>query len=174
MRKLILYIASSIDGYIAGPNGEIDWLFADQDYSYNEFISSIDTVLVGRKTYDDAIKMGGDDLFPGKVTYVFTSTPHKYRPKENLVFISENPAELWKWLREKDGGNTWLVGGGDLIKPFLEENIIDEYVIAFHPIILGTGIPLFKKFDGKIKLKTKDVKTFDSGLVQIFFEPVRN
>ncbi len=171
MRKLILYIASSIDGCIAGPNGEIDWLFTDQDYGYNKFISSIETVLVGRKTYDDALKMGMEDPFPGKVAYVFTRSPNKYPSKENLVFLNEDPAELWRWLRNRDGGNAWLVGGADIIEPMLEANLIDEYVISILPIILGNGIPLFKKIKHRINLITKKVDTFESGLIQIVLEP---
>ena len=171
MRKLILYIASSIDGYIAGPKGELDWLFTDQDYGYNKFISSVDTVLVGRKTYDDALKMGMKDPFPGKVTYVFTRTPNNFTSKENLVFANENPAELWKWLRNREGGNAWLVGGAEIIEPLLQENLIDEYVISIHPVVLGHGIPMFKKIQKRILLNTIKVESFDSGLIQINLEP---
>jgi dihydrofolate reductase len=171
MRKLILYIASSIDGYIAGLNGELDWLFTDQDYGYNNFLSSIDTVLVGRKTFDDAVKMGMKDPFPGKVTYVFTRSPNKYPSQENLVYVNENPSELWKWLRNREGGSAWLVGGAEIIEPLLEENLIDEYIISIHPIVLGNGIPMFKKIKHRTQLLTKKVNTFDSGLIQISLEP---
>ncbi len=173
MRKLILYIAASTDGYIAGPKGEIDWLFTDQDYGYNKFISSVETVLVGRKTFDDAVKMGMKDPFPGKVAYVFTRSPDKYPPKENLVFVNENPAELWKWLRNREDGSAWLVGGSEIIEPLLEENLIDEYIISIHPIILGDGIPMFNKIKDRIQLTTKNVNTFDSGLIQINLEPLK-
>lgn len=162
-----------MDGYIAGPKGEIDWLFSDQDYGYTNFLSSIDSVLIGRKTFDDTLKMGIEDPFPGKIIYIFTSTPQKYPAKENCVFLSENPIEIWKWLRERDDENTWLVGGAQLLKPFVEENLIDEYIISYHPIILGNGIPLFKELNDRINLTTKDVKKFSSGLVQVFLEPAR-
>ena len=171
MRKLVLYIAASIDGYIADINGGIDWLFSDQDYGYKEFLNSITSVLVGRKTYDDVLNMGIDDPFPSKEVYVFTSTPQKYPPKENSCFLNEDPVALWKWLRERDNDTTWLVGGASLIKPFVEENLIDEYVISYHPIILGGGIPLFKVNNNRLELITKDVRKFSSGLVQVFLEP---
>jgi dihydrofolate reductase len=171
LRKLILYIAASVDGYIAGPTGEIDWLFSDQDYGYTEFLNSVSSVLIGRKTYDAVLNMGIEDPFPSKEVYVFTSTPQKYPPKENCVFLNEDPVEIWEWLRQRDDEHTWLVGGASLIKPFVEENLIDEYIIAYHPIILGNGIPLFKESNNRLELITKDVKKFSSGLVQIFLEP---
>jgi dihydrofolate reductase len=162
-----------MDGYIAGPKGEIDWLFSDQDYGYTKFLASINSVLIGRKTYDETLKMGIEEPFPKKEIYVFTHTPQKYPSKENCVFLSENPIEIWKWLRERDNENAWLVGGADLVKPFLEENLIDEYIIAYHPIILGGGIPLVKEIKNRVKLVTKDVQQFSSGLVQVFLEPAR-
>jgi dihydrofolate reductase len=160
-----------MDGYIAGPKGEIDWLFSDQDYGYIKFLASIDSVLIGRKTFDETFKLGIEDPFPGKIIYVFTSTPQKYPPKENCVFLSENPIEIWKWLHKRDGENTWLVGGADLIKPFVEENLIDEYIISYHPIIIGKGIPLFKEINKRVRFAVKDFKKFSSGVVQVCLEP---
>ena len=167
MRRLILYIASSFDGYIAGPNNELDWLFTEGDYGYNEFFDSVDTVFSGRITYDEAVKMGMKDPFPGKTTYVFTTKSSDYNSTGHLIFTSEDPVKLWKSLRDKEGKNAWLVGGGELIKYFIEQDLIDEYRIFVHPIILGKGIHLFKQIDYRVNLKTEEVKKFDSGLVML-------
>lgn len=167
MRKLILYIASSLDGYIAGPENELDWLVTEGDYGYDEFFDSIDTVLSGRITYDEAVKMGMKDPFPGKTTYVFTSKPSDFNSTDNLIFTSDDPVKMWKSLKEKEGKDAWLVGGGGLIKYFIEQDLIDEYRIFIHPIILGKGIPLFKQIDYRVNLITEEVKKFDTGLIML-------
>lgn len=170
MKKLILYIAESLDGFIAGPNHELDWLFADQDYGYNDFISQIDTTLIGRKTYDFMKANGEGNGVKGKTNYVFTTAPEKFQSTEKLMFTSENPAELWKKIRTAGGKAAWLVGGGEIIKPFIEQNLIDEYFLFVHPIVLGKGLPLFKEISSRVDLKTVDVKSYSSGLVQIHLE----
>lgn len=167
-RKLILYIASSLDGYIAGPDGEIDWLFTDQDYGYPEFIKTIDTVFLGRKTYEEILQYDLPYPYADIKSYVFTSQPDKFSSDHDITFTSENPAELWKSLHSKEGKNIWLVGGGELISPFVNQNLIDRYIIAVHPFILGKGIELFAGIDDRIALETDEVKTYESGLMQLF------
>ena len=170
MKKLILYIAESLDGFIAGPNHEMDWLFVDQDYGFNDFLAQIDTVLIGRKTYDFMKTAGEADGIKGQINYVFTSTPQKFQSTEKLIFTSEDPAELWKKIRTTEGKDAWLAGGGEIAKPLIEQNLIDEYFLFVHPIILGKGLPLFKEISDRVDLKTIDVKSYSSGLVQIHLE----
>ena len=167
-RSLILYIAMSLDGYIAGPNGELDWLFSDQDYGYYEFIKTIDTVLIGRKTYDEILDFDVPYPYDDKKSYVFTTNPGNYSSDHDITFTAEDPLDVWKSLKEQEGRDVWLVGGGKLINPFVSQNEIDQYIIAVHPIILGKGIELFRDIDRRINLETEEVKTFDSGLVQLF------
>lgn len=169
-RELILYIASSLDGYIAGPEGELDWLFMDQDYGYGEFEKSIDTVLLGRSTYEEILQFDVPYPYSYKKSYVFTSQPDQYRSDHDVVFTSEDPVEVWKSLRKQSGENVWLVGGGKLISPFVNRNMVDRYIIAVHPIILGQGIELFTGIENRIELTTEQVKTYDSGLVHLFLE----
>lgn len=173
-RSLILYIAMSLDGYIAGPNGELDWLFSDQDYGYGRFVKNIDTAFIGRKTYDKMMTFDVPYPFADKKSYVFTSTPGKYSSEYNITFTSENPLIVWDTLKKEDGKNIWLMGGGELITPFVNHNEIDQYIIAIHPIILGEGIELFRDIDRRINLETEEVKTFDSGLVQLFLNKAGN
>jgi len=167
-RSLFLYIALSLDGYIAGPNGELNWLYSDQDYGYYEFIKTIDTVLIGRKTYDEILGFDVPYPYDDKKSYVFTSTPEDYSSDHDITFTADDPLKVWNSLKNQDGRDVWLVGGGKLITPFVNQNEIDQYIIAIHPIILGDGIELFRDINRRVNLETKEVKTFDSGLVQLF------
>lgn len=167
MRKIILFIAASLDGFIAGKSGEIDWLFTDQDYGYIEFFKTIDVVILGRKTYDQALTFG-EYPFKGKEAFVFSRT-HGGATDENVKFISGDVAIFVDSLKPKQGKNIWLVGGSELIKQFLKHDLIDEFVISIHPIILGEGIPLFPVPNPLQKLHLEQCETFDTGLVQITY-----
>jgi dihydrofolate reductase len=167
MRKVILFIAQSLDGYIARPDGNIDWLFTDQDYGYREFFSRVDTVVMGRKTYEVSQSFG-EYPYAGKAGYVF-SRSRSGQQDERVQFISTGPAELIAGLKSKPGKNIWLVGGSEVIKDFLRNDLIDEYVISVHPVILGSGIPLFRAPLPTHKLIFRDSTTFDSGLVQVTY-----
>ena len=141
MRKIILFIACSLDGYIAGEGDGIGWLFTDADYGYSAFYNSIDAVLVGKRTYDQA--KGFDEYpFKGKKCYVFTRDK-SMKKDDNAEFIGE-PVAFAKKLLKLSGKNIWLVGGGEIISLFLNNSLIDEIILSIHPIILGSGIPLFR------------------------------
>ena len=167
MRQVILFIATSLDGYIARTDGGIDWLFTDQDYGYAAFSAGIDTVIMGRKTYEKSLSFGG---FPytGKECYVFTRNPNR-GSDDRVVFLEDDPAELVRRLRSTEGKNIWLVGGADLIRDFVLKDLIDTYVVSIHPIILGAGIPLFQSPLPSHHLVLHDTTTFNSGLVQLTY-----
>jgi dihydrofolate reductase len=171
MRKVILFIACSLDSYIAGPDGRIDWLFSDQDYGYREFFLCVDTVVMGRKTYEQSLSFG-EYPYAGKEAYVFSRT-RSGQQDEHAQFISSGPGELIAGLRSRPGKNIWLVGGSELIKDFVQKDLIDEYVISIHPIILGSGIPLFLAPLSTQKLIFRDSTTFDTGLVQLVYSRKR-
>ena len=170
-RKLILYIATSLDGYIAREDGNIDWLSIvedkNEDYGYREFLSSIDTVIMGRKTYDMVLSF--DEFpYPDKKCFVVTRTE---RPPDRWVnFWSRDVSELLSMIRRKNGLNIWLVGGGELIHKFSTENLIDEYIVSIVPIILGSGIPLFRKGESEVRLGLLGSSVFPSGLVQLIYK----
>lgn len=168
MRQVVIFIASSLDGFIARRNGDVDWLFTDEDYGYTEFYESIDTVLMGRKTYD---KIAEFDQYPylAKKSYVFSKSfnPNKY---DSVTFVSENLVKFTQQLRLSEGKDIWLVGGSEIIKLFVKSKMIDEIIVSIHPLILGDGIPLFLNNDEQINLKLKNCINFSTGLVQLHYE----
>lgn len=168
MRKIILFIASSLDGYIARESGDINWLFTDQDYGYTEFYAQVDTLIMGNKTYQQVLSFG-EYPYNDKDVFVFSKT--KSGETDNKAkFVNSDWLSFIKTLRQSHGRDIWLVGGAQLIHFFLQHHFIDELIISIHPIILGSGIPLIVNVPSmETKLKLKNVKGFDTGLVQIFY-----
>lgn len=171
MRPVILFIATSLDGYIARMDGRIDWLFTDQDYGFREFFSNVDTVVMGRKTYEISLSFG-EYPYPGRAGFVF-SRSRNGQQDEHGRFIADDPAGFIAGLRQKPGKNIWLVGGSELVRDFVQADLIDEYVISIHPVILGAGIPLFRSPLPLQNLLFRDSTTFDSGLVQLSYSRKR-
>jgi dihydrofolate reductase len=167
MRKLICYIACSVDGYIAGPSGEIDWLYTDQDYGYTEFVSSIDTVVMGRKTYDLCLSFE-EYPYQGLRGFVFSRIARD--PDDHVIFVSTDIADFMTELKDSPGRNIWLVGGGQLLAEAVTYDLLDELILSIHPIILGEGVPLFSRGLPTRRLRTIRAEQFSSGLVQIWYE----
>lgn len=166
-RKVILYIAVSLDNYIARDNGDVDWLVGDGsnpnvDNGYEGFYKNIDTVIMGKTTYDQVLTFGE---YPYKDSKGYVYTRKEIEDTEYVKFTNENPRELISKLKEKPGKNIWIVGGADIVDIFLKDDLIDEFIIATIPTILGKGIPLFKENNKEIKLKLVESKIFD-GIVQ--------
>jgi dihydrofolate reductase len=168
MRKIRLFIASSLDGYIAKTSGDIDWLFTDADYGYTEFLDSIDTVIMGGKTYRQVLEFG-EYPYKSKKSFVFSKTMQG--KNDDVEFVGEDITNFINKLRNDSGGDIWLVGGGEIIQYFIKDRLLDELILSIHPIILGDGIPLIVK-DASLetKLELKEVKTFDSGLLQVSYD----
>lgn len=168
MKKIKLNLAVSLDGYIAGPNGEYDWCFTDADYGLTDFIASIDSLLIGRKTYEIMLQYG--DPYPGKTNYVFsrslTSTPY-----DNVVIVNQDIPTFVQELRKKDGKDVWLYGGAEIVDPLYEHNLIDEMVLSIHPVILGGGISLFKTGTRRT-LALAETTPYPSGLVQLTYKKI--
>ncbi|OGP13640.1 MAG: hypothetical protein A2052_06405 [Deltaproteobacteria bacterium GWA2_54_12] len=163
-RRLKLFIATSLDGYIARMDGSIDWLFTDADYGYKDFFSSIDTVVAGRKTYEQALTLENNP-FSGKQCYVFT---RKASGKSGPVtFVSGDIAEFTKGLKDEPGSDIWLVGGSETIAAL--KHLIDDFIISIHPRILGGGIALFTGEWTETGLELVNSASFDSGLVQLHY-----
>jgi dihydrofolate reductase len=170
-RKIVLYIATSLDGYIARDNGDIDWLSMvesqNEDYGYKDFLKSVDTVIMGRRTYDQVLTFG-DFPYKDKKCYVISRTT---RPKEDYVeFFNGDICKLISKIRQKDGLNIWLVGGSEIVGELLSKNLIDTYIISVLPILLGRGILLFQSDMPEIRLQLCRNVSFPSGLVQLSYE----
>jgi dihydrofolate reductase len=164
MRKLVLYIATSLDGYIARSSGAVDWSYTDQDYGYTEFLGGIDTVLMGRKTYAQ-LEGFGPYPYSGRRGFVFSRTPRQ--PTADVTFVPDDLAPFVSGLKGGTGKDIWLVGGGDVVAECVRHDLIDEFLLFTHPIILGSGIPLFASGLPDQPQRLVGAKTYDSGLLQI-------
>jgi len=173
MRKIKLYIASSLDSFIADENGSIDWLFSDADYGYTEFYNSVDTILVGRKTYEQSLTFE-ECPYKGKKVYVFTHNAKEQNEKKmtsDVEYINKGIPEFVRRLIKQPVSNRdiWLLGGGEIASLFLNADLVDEIILSVHPIILGKGIPLFNNIKKLVKLRLLESIPFESGLVQLHY-----
>jgi dihydrofolate reductase len=169
MRKIVLYIATSLDGFIAGKEGNTDWLFTDGDFGYQAFYDSIDTTLMGYNTYF-FIRQFPEFPYPDKMNYVFS---RKKRSPENrpVEFIFGDVAAFCKQLKKQEGKNIWLVGGGQINSILLNAGLIDQMIISIHPVALGQGIKLFRDANlDKFQFNLVKHEVFDRGLVQLTYE----
>jgi dihydrofolate reductase len=172
MRKVILGLGISLDGYIARPDGAVDFLFMPKDYSMGPFFKSIDTALMGRKTYDVALKLGGS--FGGAMaSYVFSRTlPPGER--HGVMVTADSPAAVVGKLRRSRGKHIWLMGGGELVRDFLKADLVDELYVGVVPVLIGAGIPLFPPgFPQRNFALTKN-ETFSRGLIALTYRRVRS
>lgn len=165
MRKVILNVAVSLDGYLEGPNGEYDWCFADQDYGMADFFGSIDIIFLGRKSYELIRNTGDINAFP-QAKLVFSDTLDPQQNPDVTIIRRADVKETVENLLDEYGANIWLFGGADLIHSLLQENLIDEFLLAVHPILLGGGKSLFGQFNNRIHLRHLDTQTYNTGLVQ--------
>lgn len=171
MRKVIFQLANSLDNYIARKDGAIDWILRsdDTDSAMTEFWKTIDTVVIGRGTYEPVIKSGAPfPTFPGVKNYVLSRTLKK-NSDNNVTIINEDAVEFIYKLKVEEGISIFVMGGGLLAKPLFEANLIDEVGVNIHPILLGSGIPLFHIMNRQINLELIHCKTFKNGCVAISY-----
>ncbi len=173
MKKIKLYIAVSIDGYIAQSDGDLDWLMkypvnTDTNYGYDDFFESIDTVIMGGRTYRDILNMDFAWPYKDKTTYIITRNP--LISKGDIYFVSENVIETVSALQNKKGKDIWLVGGGKMISLFLSHELIDEMIITTIPVILGNGIPLFPGISKDSEWETIASHKYENGVTQIHYK----
>ena len=170
--NIILYIATSLDGFIARKDGSVDWLSpyenGQEDYGYKDFLKKVGIVIMGNTTYKQVLSFG-EFPYKGKDCFVFTRNKEMSKD-ENVTFVSKNAKDFISQLNLRDNKNIWLVGGASIVYEFLRSDLIDEFIITIIPILLGDGIPLFKGRSNEKKLKLVAVKTFDPGLVQLHYK----
>lgn len=168
MRKIVLFVATSIDGYIAGKDGNVDWLFTEGDFGYQAFYDSIDTTLMGFNTFD-FISQFEEFPYEDKKNYVFTRRKRDTKDKP-VEFVYGDVVSFIQKLKEEDGKNIWLVGGGQINSILLNANLIDQMIISIHPTALGDGIKLFKdERPNNFNFKLVKHEVFERGLVQLTY-----
>ena len=182
-RRIILDLAVTLDGFIEGKNGEVDWCIMDPEMGFINFLNQIDTILYGRKSYD----LWGQyipkmkiliaekemwELVHSKEKYVFSKTQKGTDNK--AIFINDNILEEVNKLKNKPGKDIWLYGGASLITTFINLGLVDEFRLSVHPVILGEGKPLFIDIKQRLNLKMVNTRTFSSGVVQLIYHLNRN
>ncbi|WP_404469237.1 dihydrofolate reductase family protein [Sutcliffiella horikoshii] len=177
-RRIILDLAVTLDGFIEGNNGEVDWCIMDPDMEFTKFLNEIDTIFYGRKSYDlwgqyipktEDSEMDKEmwNLVHSKEKYVFSK--RKKETDNKAIFINEKiPEEVLK-LKEKPGKDIWLYGGASLITTFINLGLVDEFRLSVHPVVLGEGKPLFVNIKERLNLNLVHTRTFSSGVVQLTY-----
>jgi len=173
MRKIVLYIAASIDNFIAKKDGNVDWL-DDPDYAiegndlgYSAFYQSLDTTFMGNATYQEVLGFDVPFPYPDKKNYVFSRSEKEN--DENVEFVSGDIVAFTKQLKAQSGKNIWLVGGGQINTLFLEKGLIDQIILTIIPITLGDGISMFQKGSVETKFVLEKSEAFQNGMVQLTF-----
>ena len=179
MRNIILDLAITLDGFIEGPSGEIDWCVMDEDMEFDNFLAGIDTIFYGRVSYElwgnyqpeqnaaEAEKRLWAAVH-AKKKYVFST--HS-REDGKATFISSDIKSKIEVIKNEEGKGIWLYGGAKLITTFINLGLIDVYRLAVHPTVLGAGKPLFENLRDRLRLRLLDTKQFRSGVVQLIYEP---
>ena len=170
MRKVILGLVVSLDNFIEGPNGEYDWCFTDQDYGMSDFFKQVDSMFIGRKSYELTQTIGDAAMagFPKLKEYVFTTTLKKVKP--GAVIVNGNIEEEVRKIKGDSGKDIWLFGGASLTSSLLNLHLIDEIWLSVHPLLLGSGKPLFNEIKNRIPLTLIHSKTYSTGLVSLTYK----
>lgn len=177
MRKLSLFIATSLDGYIAKPHDDLSFLKLvekeGEDYGYADFVTTIDTIILGRKTYDYVLKEIGSSHYDNglKDVYVITRTPKASVGR--TTFYTGNLAELVQRLKAEKGKNIYCDGGAEIINELLQHDLIDEFIISVIPILVGNGTRLFNDNRPEQLLELVGAKSFETGLMQLHYKRKR-
>jgi len=178
MRKIILNLATTLDGFIEGINGEVDWCILEEDMHFESFLQSIDTIFYGRVSYDQwgnyqpgaaAPEMEKEiyAAIQSKKKFVFSS---QTRADKKATFISTDIVAEVERIRNQPGKDIWLYGGAQLITTFIKNGLVDKYMISVHPTVLGAGKPLFDR-SARLNLVLADTKVYRSGVVQLIYDP---
>ena len=172
-RNVIVHIASSADGFIARTDGDLDWLTSRPApkgfYGLNAFTKTVDTKVIGRKTYELSLTIGAK-FDPKNPTIVFSRQAPPANVPPGVTFVNGAIGSFVRHLREQPGKNIWLMGGGDLIASFLDAQVIDEFVISVVPVFIGDGIPLIARRPRHDLLTLDSVERFDDGMVQLRYK----
>lgn len=169
MRLVTFGVANSLDNFIARPDDAVDWLVWDKEVAAisKKFFKTVDTVVMGRKTYEVAAR-SGDGAYPGVKNYVFSRTIKK-APSKKIEFISQDAAEFVRKLKHEKGKGICVLGGGELARALFKARLIDQIGLNIQPVLLGSGVPLFYEMDQQLDLELLEFKTLKSGSVFVFY-----
>ena len=172
-RTVIVHIGTSADGYIARPDGDLEWLTSrpkpEGFYGMSAFMRSIDTKLLGRKTYEVSLRMGAKFDSKSSRTIVFSRHAPPADAPSGVEFVNGAIGPFVSRLREQPGKDIWLMGGGDIIASFLDAQAIDEFVITMAPVFIGEGIPLIARRHRHVPLDLHAMERFEDGVVQLHY-----
>ncbi|MDH6310314.1 dihydrofolate reductase [Dysgonomonas sp. PFB1-18] len=176
MKKIILYIAASLDQRIAEPDGSLEWLIEfpnpeKTDYGFKKLLASTDIVIMGGRTYREFLNM--DIIWPYSRQMTYVVSHHNWGEKENIKFITENTIERISELRNQEGKDILLVGGGELTSKLLTSNLIDEMYITYIPVILGKGVPLFPEQSKESQWELTENKIYNLGVMIVKYQIIR-
>ncbi len=166
MRKVVLNLAVTLDGFIEGPRGEYDWCLTDMDYGMSEFHERIDTIFMGAKSYVALVAFGAP--YPQYKVIVASRTPN-YATFPNVTFVTDDVAESVRKLIREPGKDIWLWGGANLFQYMLQEKLVHEMILSIHPLILGGGLKLYPELLNRKNLKLTNSVTYPTGLVQLTY-----
>jgi dihydrofolate reductase len=175
LRNVTLYIAASLDSFIARQDGKVDWLdypeyqLPDEDYGYTEFYQTIDTTLMGNKTYEIMLGFNVPFPYPDKTNFVFTRSIDKQN-NEFVKFVTGDIIKFVRQLKNKPGKGIWLIGGGQINSLLLDNDLVDQIILTVIPITIGQGIPLFNANSKETKFVLAGNTSYDSGLVQLTYK----
>jgi dihydrofolate reductase len=172
MKKVRYRVAMSLDGYIAGPNGEYNWITRDPEVNFAEIWAQFDTLLMGRRTYEPAIAAMGKNAFKGMETFV-VSHSLKQADHPHVTIVSEPTRNFLTALRSQSQKDVWLFGGGELFRTLLAIGEVDTVEVSIVPVMLGRGIPLLPPSTQQTKLKLTSHRIYPSGLVALVYEVPR-
>lgn len=178
-RRIVLDLAVTLDGFIEGSEGEVDWCIMDDDMGFTDFLNSIDTILYGRKSYDlwgqympgDGVSDTEKEIWKSvhsKRKYVFSKTLTEI--DGDAILIKGNLQQEVEKIKKEPGKDIWLYGGASLVTTFINLGLIDEYRLSIHPIVLGSGKPLFVDINQRIGLELVNIRRFNSGVVQLCYQ----
>ncbi|MGB7438509.1 MAG: dihydrofolate reductase family protein [Candidatus Acidiferrum sp.] len=174
MRKIVLGLGISLDGYIARPDGSVDFLFMPKDYSMAPFFKTVDTALMGRKTYEAGVRLNGGKFSNfGLTCYVFSRTL-KPGPHPGFTVIDSPVRPFVESLRKQKGKNIWHMGGGEFARPFLQDDLIDELHLGVVPILIGEGIPLFPQGFPQREFSLVENKSYSKGMITLKYARLRS
>jgi dihydrofolate reductase len=173
MRNVVLGLGISLDGYIARPDGAVDFLFMPKDYSMAPFLATVDIAIMGRKTLDVGLKMSGGSLPRSNMPMYVFSNSKRPGERDGVIFVNETPATFLREVRRSPGKDIWLMGGGELARAFLNADLVDRLHLGVVPVLLGEGIPLFPSGFLQRDFSLIENKTYSRGLISLTYERSR-